>query len=310
MLTNHQSPGIAAVMLGGIGARATERMRRTAPRLADVGHRRGHPGRVFLGRDGIRRTEYNVRGVDQLKAVDFLKHASRIFLAAGARRSGSPTCTARSCAARRRAHAHHAAQRAAERAVLRRLAPAGHRAAGHGSADSFAGPTGEAHRVPGLYVADGAALPGSVSVDPSLTIMGVARWIAAGMHAAAMAGAARVVANDIDAWALATCRSAAAANGVTVETLHADLCRRPDAGADYDVVLCSDLAYDRSETPRQERVLAAARDAGSRILAADAGRTYFEPRDMRLLLEVDVAVPQDLEGTPMRRARVYAAYAV
>jgi choline dehydrogenase-like flavoprotein len=36
--------------------------------------------------------------------------------------------------------------------------------------------------VPGLFVADGAALPGSVSVDPSLTIMGAARWIAAALH--------------------------------------------------------------------------------------------------------------------------------
>ncbi|MGH7129731.1 MAG: GMC oxidoreductase, partial [Planctomycetaceae bacterium] len=50
------------------------------------------------------------------------------------------------------------------------------------AADSFAGPTGEAHRVRGLYVADGAGLPGSVSVDPSLTIMASARHIAAGMH--------------------------------------------------------------------------------------------------------------------------------
>src|SRR5690606_22771391 len=48
--------------------------------------------------------------------------------------------------------------------------------------DSFAGPTGEAHRVANLYVADGAAVPGSISVDPSLTIMGFARWIAAGLH--------------------------------------------------------------------------------------------------------------------------------
>src|SRR5690606_42083794 len=47
---------------------------------------------------------------------------------------------------------------------------------------SFAGPTGEAHRVANLYVADGAAVPGSISVDPSLTIMGFARWIAAGLH--------------------------------------------------------------------------------------------------------------------------------
>ena len=48
--------------------------------------------------------------------------------------------------------------------------------------DAFAGPTGEAHRVRGLYVADGAAVPTTVSVDPSLTIMAVARWIAEGMH--------------------------------------------------------------------------------------------------------------------------------
>jgi choline dehydrogenase-like flavoprotein len=49
--------------------------------------------------------------------------------------------------------------------------------------DSFAGPTGESHRIKGLYVADGSAIPTTISVDPSLTIMGVARWIAAGMHA-------------------------------------------------------------------------------------------------------------------------------
>ncbi|MGH7481339.1 MAG: GMC oxidoreductase, partial [Longimicrobiales bacterium] len=45
-----------------------------------------------------------------------------------------------------------------------------------------AGPTGEAHRLAGLFVADGAAVPTTASVDPSLTIMAVARHIAAGMH--------------------------------------------------------------------------------------------------------------------------------
>lgn len=123
--------------------------------------------------------------------------------------------------------------------------------------------------------------------------------------AAARAGAARVVANDIDAWALETCRSAASANDVTVETLHADLSRSGEPHEIFDVVLCSDLAYDRAETPRQERLLRAARDAGTRILVADAGRTYFDPRGMRLLLEIDVPVPEDLEGIATRRARVF-----
>ncbi|HEX6064271.1 MAG TPA: GMC oxidoreductase, partial [Longimicrobiales bacterium] len=48
--------------------------------------------------------------------------------------------------------------------------------------DSFAGPTGEAHRIRNLFVADGAAVPTSISVDPSLTIMGIARHIGAGIH--------------------------------------------------------------------------------------------------------------------------------
>jgi choline dehydrogenase-like flavoprotein len=184
MLANHQSPAIAAVMLGGTGAASTERMRRYR-HLASVMSviDEDLPGRVFIGRDGIRRTEYNVRGIDQLKAVDYLRNASRIFLAAGAREVWIPDVygtVVRSDAD------------IATRITLRSVQPNAQFCAGShlmGTAplgtdpsDSFAGPTGEAHRLAGLYVADGAALPGSVSVDPSLTIMGVARWIAAGIH--------------------------------------------------------------------------------------------------------------------------------
>lgn len=185
MLANHQSPGIAAVMLGGHGAASTERMKkyRHLGSLMSVIDEE-HPGRVFLGRDGIRRTEYNVRGIDQHKAVDYLRNASRIFLAAGAREVWIPDVygtVVRSEADIR------------ERIGLRSVQPNVQFCAGShllGTAplgvdprDSFAGPTGEAHGVKGLYVADGAALPGSVSVDPSLTIMAVARHIAAGIAA-------------------------------------------------------------------------------------------------------------------------------
>jgi choline dehydrogenase-like flavoprotein len=184
MLTNHQSPAIAAVMLGGYGAVNAERMRKyrhlgSVMSVIDE----DHPGRVFLDRNGIRRTEYNVRGVDQLKAVDYMKNAARIFLAAGAQEVWIPDVYGTAVRDEREVQTKITVRSVQPNAQfcagshLMGTAPIG-----TDPADSFAGPTGEAHRLKGLYVADGAALPGSVSVDPSLTIMGVARWIAAGIH--------------------------------------------------------------------------------------------------------------------------------
>ncbi|HSJ15313.1 MAG TPA: GMC family oxidoreductase N-terminal domain-containing protein [Longimicrobiales bacterium] len=184
MLCNHQSPGIAAVMLNGTGAAHTERMTKY--------HRLGsvmsvidetHPGRVFLDDDGIRRTEFRVRGVDQQKALDYLRNASRIFLAAGAQEVWIPDVygtVVRSETDVRTKIGLRSVQPNVQFVAGSHLL--GTAPLGTDAADSFAGPTGEAHRVRGLYVADGAAVPGSVSVDPSLTIMGLARWIAAALH--------------------------------------------------------------------------------------------------------------------------------
>jgi choline dehydrogenase-like flavoprotein len=184
MLCNHQAPGVAGVLLNGIGAEHTQRMRkyRQLGSLMSVIDEE-HPGRVFLGRDGVRRTEFRVRDSDALKAVDYLRNASRIFLAAGAREVWIPDAwgtTVRNETEIR------------ERITLRNVQPNVQTCAGShllGTAplgadaeDAFAGRFGESHRIPGLFVADGAALPGSVSVDPSLTIMAVARWIAAQLH--------------------------------------------------------------------------------------------------------------------------------
>jgi choline dehydrogenase-like flavoprotein len=184
MLCNHQSPGITAVMIGEAADGLTERMRkyRRLGSLMSVIDEE-HPGRVFIGRDGVRRTEYRVRGVDLEKAVDFCRTAARIFLAAGAQEVWIPDV-------------HGTVVRneddVARRITLRNVSPNAQFCAGShllGTAplgvdagDAVAGATGEAHRLPGLYIADGAAVPGSVSVDPSLTIMAVARWIAQGMH--------------------------------------------------------------------------------------------------------------------------------
>jgi choline dehydrogenase-like flavoprotein len=124
-----------------------------------------------------------VRGIDLQKALDFCRTATRIFLAAGAEEVWIPDV-------------YNTVVRSEEqvdsRITLRSVQPNAQFCAGShllgtaplgaDPADSVAGPTGEAHRIPGVYVADGAAVPGSVSVDPSHTIMAAARWIAAGLH--------------------------------------------------------------------------------------------------------------------------------
>lgn len=184
MLSSHQSPGITAAILSATGREHTAMMRKyrhfgSLMSIIDE----SNPGRVYLD-GGVRKVKYNVRGIDQLKAVEFLQNASRIFLAAGAREVHIPDVYG--TVVRSEADVR-------DRITLRSVQPNAQFAAGShlmgtaplgtDPADSFAGPTGEAHRVKGLYVADGAALPTSVSVDPSLTIMGLARHIAAGIHA-------------------------------------------------------------------------------------------------------------------------------
>jgi predicted nicotinamide N-methyase len=123
--------------------------------------------------------------------------------------------------------------------------------------------------------------------------------------AAAHAGASVVVANDIDPWALLVTRLAARAQSLTVDTLADDICTVPALVDDFDVVLCSDLAYERSQAPRQRHVLERAARGGALVLVADAGRTYFDATGMQQLAEYVLDVPHDLEGTFQRTARVF-----
>lgn len=123
--------------------------------------------------------------------------------------------------------------------------------------------------------------------------------------AAAHAGAAGVVANDIDAWALATVGIAADRQGLTVETLCGDLTLEPSHAAGYDVVIASDLSYEKRVAPRQRALLELAHEAGARVVIADAGRTYFDAEGLRELAAYELAVPHDLEGVSVRVARVF-----
>jgi predicted nicotinamide N-methyase len=98
---------------------------------------------------------------------------------------------------------------------------------------------------------------------------------------------------------------AAERQNLNIELLRADLTRGSMRDFSYDVVLCSDLAYERQAAPRQRLFLERARQCGARVLVADAGRTYFKPDGWKRIAEYTIAVPKDLEGVEIRTARVY-----
>lgn len=123
--------------------------------------------------------------------------------------------------------------------------------------------------------------------------------------AAAKAGAAEVVANDVDPWAVAVAEIAAERQGLRITPLVGDLTAEPGQGVECDVVLCGDLAYERSVAPRLRAWLDRARARGAEVLAADAGRAYFEPARLELIATFTIPVPRDLEGVDERTARVY-----
>jgi predicted nicotinamide N-methyase len=121
--------------------------------------------------------------------------------------------------------------------------------------------------------------------------------------AARKAGAAHVLAADIDRFSVAAIALNAAANSVEVETTTADLLAALPDGT--EVVLVGDLFYERQLA---ERVLAccdAAKAAGSLVLVGDPQRNYF-PRDrFECLARYDVPVTRELEDAEIKRAAVW-----
>lgn len=123
--------------------------------------------------------------------------------------------------------------------------------------------------------------------------------------ACAVAGASSVTANDVDPWALAVTRLAAQRQSIELELLEADLTNDSAAAEPFDVVLCSDMAYEKRMAPRYHTLLLRAKNVGARVFVADAGRTYFDPTEMKQIAEFTLKVPRDLEGVEVRTARVF-----
>jgi predicted nicotinamide N-methyase len=121
--------------------------------------------------------------------------------------------------------------------------------------------------------------------------------------AAARAGAARVVAAELDPLAATAARLNAAANHVAIETVAADLCASPPGA--WDVILAGDVCYDARMTARVVPWLRAAAGRGTLVLLADPGRAYLPREGIAPLAAYDVPVTRELEDREMRRTTVY-----
>jgi predicted nicotinamide N-methyase len=119
--------------------------------------------------------------------------------------------------------------------------------------------------------------------------------------AAARSGAARVRATEIDPYATATIGLNAAANGVDIEVLLADILDGDGGGA--EVVLAGDVFYSREMTRRVVAFLE--RCAGATILVGDPGRAYLPREKLEEVTRYDIPVIRELEDTDIKPTTVW-----
>jgi predicted nicotinamide N-methyase len=119
--------------------------------------------------------------------------------------------------------------------------------------------------------------------------------------AAAMAGAATVIASEIDPYGRAAITANAEDNGVGPVIVLDDLLDE-DPDDDLDVVLAGDVCYDREMSERVLPFLGKAWLAGAAVYLGDPGRPYV-PREG--LVEVATFDVPDTEGPQVRRTTVW-----
>jgi predicted nicotinamide N-methyase len=125
--------------------------------------------------------------------------------------------------------------------------------------------------------------------------------------AAAKAGAAAVTAYDIDPLAAAAIGVNAAANGVTVLAVCADILDHDGMPAPgTDLVLVADAFYTRDLAAKTMRFLDRARARGAAVFVGDFGRAYLPRRRLTPLASYDVPGLGALEDKDTKRTTIWA----
>ena len=123
--------------------------------------------------------------------------------------------------------------------------------------------------------------------------------------AAARAGAASVIANDIDALSLVAARLNAAGSGLLIETSSEDWLAGPEGEPAADVVLAGDVCYERAMSARALGWLKGHAARGRLVLLGDPGRNYFSAQGLQELARYRIPTSLQLENRGMRETVVW-----
>lgn len=128
-------------------------------------------GRVRRGRNGEPRISYWLNDTDLAKVRRGLGILARVYFAAGATQVVVPVAGFERLETLDDVARLERAPFRARHVDITAYHPLGTCRMGVRPADSVVSPTHETHEVPGLFIVDGSALPGSPGVNPQLTIM-------------------------------------------------------------------------------------------------------------------------------------------
>lgn len=121
--------------------------------------------------------------------------------------------------------------------------------------------------------------------------------------AAARAGAADVLASDIDPLAVITTELNAELNAVSVAVTSADLLHQPPDT--FDVILIADLFYERGLAEDALTYIRQAKALGAKIWVGDPSRSYFPKDQFQRLETYKVEVTRDLEDALIKQTAVW-----
>jgi predicted nicotinamide N-methyase len=122
--------------------------------------------------------------------------------------------------------------------------------------------------------------------------------------AAAMAGAASVLASEIDPLAVAAIGLNARANAVPAPAVLGDVLDGDGEGA--EVVLAGDVWYSRALAERVLGLIERATARGASVLTGDIGRAFLPRERFRVLKASDIPVIAELEDTSVKRTMIWA----